>query len=82
LPLPDLRQKANLNLEKDQDYNQLIFAYENNYSEKERLPDNQALATEIAYDYLLLVVQSILQKLSEFPGHSGFEELFYALCPK
>ncbi len=69
LPLPNLRTKANLDLEKDADYSQLIWAYENNYSERENLPSSESLAEELAYEYLLLVVKSLLQNLSNFNCH-------------
>jgi len=69
LPLPNLRNKESLNLEKDADYRTLFFEYENNYSEEVNLPAPQALAEEIAYEYLLLVSKSILRNLSNFNCH-------------
>ena len=73
LPLPNLRQKANLNLAKDADYRTLIFEYENNYSEE--LPESETLAAEIAYEYLLLVVKSLLGRLKDFHCHLDFANL-------
>jgi len=69
LPLPNLRQKENLDLEKDADYRTLLFEFETNYSEAENLPEPEVLAEEIAYEYLLLVSKSILKTLSDFSCH-------------
>ena len=68
LPLPNLRVKKNLDLEKDADYRTLFFEYENNYSGRKNL-SSEVLAEEIAYEYLLLVVKSILKSLSNFNYH-------------
>jgi hypothetical protein len=68
LPLPNLRDKKNLDLEQDADYRTLLFEYENNYS-KSDLP-SQTLAEEVAYEYLLLVVKSLLRSLSNFDYHN------------
>jgi hypothetical protein len=68
LPLPNLRKKENLDLNKDADYRNLVFEYENNYSET-KLPDQAVLAEQIAYEYLLLVVKSLLKNLSDFNCH-------------
>ena len=69
LPLPNLRDKKNLDLAKDADYRTLLFAYENNYSQVENLPTAEILAEEIAYEYLLLVVKSLLQSCRNFNCH-------------
>ena len=76
LPLPNLRERSNLDLEKDADYRTLFFEFENNYSETENLPESTILAEEIAYEYLCLVVKSMLRRLSEFSCHLEFENLF------
>lgn len=69
LPLPNLRDKKNLDLEQDADYRNLVFEYENNYSEKENSLSSKILSEEIAYEYLLLVVKSLLRSLSNFNCH-------------
>jgi len=69
LPLPNLRDKKNFNLDRDADYQELLFAAENNYSGEERLPSSENLTEEIAYEYLLLVVKSLLRNLSDFNCH-------------
>lgn len=76
LPLPNLRDKKNLNLEKDADYRTLFFEYETNYSEEEKWPDSKSLAEQIAYEYLLLVVKSLLSRLSDFSCHLDFAGLY------
>jgi hypothetical protein len=73
LPLPNLRDKKNLDLEKDADYRTLLFEYETNYSERNN--SSEVLAEQIAYEYLVLVVKSLLGQLSDFSCHLGFEEL-------
>jgi hypothetical protein len=75
LPLPNLRDKKNLDLEKDADYRTLLFEAETNYAEVENLPSSEVLAEEIAYEYLLLVVKSLLRNLSDFSCHLDFENL-------
>jgi len=75
LPLPNLRDQKNLNLEKDADYRTLLFEFETNFSEEENMIGPQELAEQIAYEYLLLVVKSLLGSLSNFACHLGFEEL-------
>jgi len=69
LPLPNLRDKKNLDLDRDADYQEISFTYQNNYAEEKNLPSSENLAEEIAYEYLLLVVKSILRKLSDFSCH-------------
>ena len=69
LPLPNLRDKKNLDLEKDADYRTLLFEVETNYSQTDNLPPREVLAEEIAYEYLLLVVKSLLGSLSNFNYH-------------
>ena len=75
LPLPNLRDKKNFDLEKDADYRTLFFEYENNYSAEPNLPASEVLAEQIAYEYLLLVVKSILSRLSDFSCHLDFANL-------
>jgi hypothetical protein len=75
LPLPNLKDKKNLDLDRDRDYQEFFFTYEKNYSQVENYPSSEILAEEIAYEYLLLVVKSLLNKLSGFNCHLGFEEL-------
>ena len=75
LPLPNLRDRKNLDLEKDADYRTLFFEYENNYSEEPNLPASKTLAEPIAYEYLLLVVKSILSRLNDFSCHLDFANL-------
>ena len=67
LPLPNLRERKNLDLEQDADYRSLFFEYENNYSEINT--SSEILAEQIAYEYLLLVVKSLLRNLSDFSCH-------------
>jgi len=69
LPLPNLRDKKNLDLDRDADYQELFFAAETNYSEEKPLPSSDSLTEEIAYEYLLLVVKSLLRNLSDFNCH-------------
>lgn len=80
LPLPNLRDKKNLDLEKDADYRTLLFECENNYSGRESDLPSKTLAEEIAYEYLLLVVRSLLKNLSNFDYHipDYFTELTHA----
>lgn len=67
LPLPNLRKKENLDLEQDADYRTLLAEYENNYSTEP--VESQTLAEEIAYEYLFLVVKSLLNSLRDFDCH-------------
>jgi hypothetical protein len=69
LPLPNLREKKNFDLEKDADYCTLSFEYENNYSEMENLPSGEIIAKELAYEYLLIVVRSLIGSLKNFECH-------------
>jgi len=69
LPLPNLRVQKNLDLAQDADYRTLLFAAENNYSGKEADLPSQTLAEELAYEYLFLVVKSLLKSLSNFDCH-------------
>ena len=75
LPVPDLQKKENFTPRGDNDYCSLLIAYQNNYSEVENLPASETLAEELAYEYLLLVVKSLLSKLSDFSCHLDFSEL-------
>jgi len=69
LPLPNLRDKKNLDLAQDADYRTLLLETETNYSQVENLPTSEVLAEEIAYEYLFLVAKSILRSLSNFDYH-------------
>lgn len=69
LPLSNLRDQKNFDLAQDTDYTSLLAEYENNYSATENLPSSDSLAEEIAYEYLLLVVKSLLHGLSDFNCH-------------
>ncbi|CAI2162653.1 6806_t:CDS:2 [Funneliformis geosporum] len=69
LPLSNLRDKKNLDLEKDTDYRTLFFEYENNYSEEELLR-SETLAESIAYEYLLLVVKNKPKNKKNLPAKS------------
>jgi hypothetical protein len=75
LPLPNLRTKKNLDLEKDADYRTLLFEFETNFQYRKNIPNTEILAEQISYEYLLLVVKSLLGILSNFSCHLGFEEL-------
>jgi hypothetical protein len=77
LPLPNLRDKKNLDLDWDEDYQTIFFACENNYSGENKIPSSEKLVGEIAYEYLLLVAKSILNRLSDFSCHDPafFENL-------
>ena len=74
-PLSD----QNLDLEKDSDWNDLFAEYEINYSQENFSGevDGEAIAQEIAYEYLLLVVKSLLKNLSQFNCYDSdhFESL-------
>ena len=69
LPLPNLRKKENLNLDKDADYRTLLADYGDYYGKN--LPGAETLAEQIAYEYLLLTSKSILRTLSDFNCHSA-----------
>jgi len=69
LPLPDLHEKKNFDPEKDADYRNLLFEYENNYSEMENLPSSEVIAEEITYEYLLIVIRSLIRSLKNFVCH-------------
>ena len=75
LPLPNLRDKKNLDLAQDADYRTLLFETETNYSQADNLPTTEVLTEEMAYEYLLLVVKSLLSNLSDFNCHLDFENL-------
>jgi len=64
-----------LDLTQDADYRTLLWEYENNYSEEANLPTSKVLAEQIAYEYLLLVIKSLLKSLSSFSCHLDFEGL-------
>jgi hypothetical protein len=67
--LPNLREKKNFDPTEDADYRTLLTEYENNYAEVESLPNSEALAEEIAYEYLLLVIKSLIGSLRDLGCH-------------
>jgi hypothetical protein len=70
LKLPITNLNKNLDLEQDADYRNLLFEYETNYSEVANLPPGEILAEEIVYEYLLLVVKSLIGSLRNFECHN------------
>ena len=76
LPLPNLRDKKNFDLEEDADYRTILADYYDQYGAN--LPsDSQQISHEIAYEYLLEVSKSILGTLKSFACHDSeyFEDL-------
>ena len=57
----------NLDLEPDEDYRNLLSGYREQYSEN--LPESDLVASEITYEYLLLVSKSLLGSLKKFVCH-------------
>lgn len=76
LPLPNLRNKKIFNPNDDADYRTLGVEYENDYGED--LPSSEAASQGIAYEYLFLVVKSLINNLREFKCHKEeyLEKLF------
>ena len=78
LPLPNLRDRKNLDLEKDADYRSLLSDYQDQLADltpselKLRLKANhpEPLAESIAYEYFFLVIKSLVGRLREFGCHS------------
>jgi hypothetical protein len=65
LPLTNLNK--NLDLEQDEDYLALLPDYQAQYSES--FPEVDQVAHEIAYEYLLIVIKSLVGTLKEFTCH-------------
>jgi hypothetical protein len=66
LPLTNLSK--NLDLEQDEDYRTLLVGYRENYGDNPPF-DLEQVAHEIAYEYLLIVVKSLVGTLKEFTCH-------------
>jgi hypothetical protein len=65
LPLSNLTK--NLDLSQDEDYLALLPGYQAQYNES--LPESDQVAHEIAYEYLLIVIKSLVGTLKEFTCH-------------
>ena len=66
--MPNLREKKNFNPEEDADYRTLLADYQN--QDGESLPtDPDQTAHEITYEYLLIVIKSLVTTLKEFTCH-------------
>jgi hypothetical protein len=76
LPLANCRDKKIFNPNDDADYRTLGAEIENDYGDD--LPSQDQVSQEIAYEYLFLVVKSLLGKLKGFKCHQvkHFEKLF------
>ncbi|WNE40342.1 MAG: hypothetical protein GBAus27B_000409 [Mycoplasmataceae bacterium] len=68
LPLPNLREKDNFNLAKDNDYSIILRSARDYYYEEqteEILPDNpNSVAEKVAYEYLVVIIYSLTENLS------------------
>lgn len=78
LPLANCRDKKVFNPDDDADYRTLCADTENDYGAN--LPSKDQVSQEIAYEYLFLVVKSLLGKLRNFDCHQ--EKYFNELCQK
>ena len=67
LPLNNLSK--NLDLSQDEDYRALLPDYQAQYSES--LPESDLVASEIAYEYLLIVIKSLVRTLKTFACHQA-----------
>ena len=67
LPLTNLTK--NLDLEQDEDYLALLPGYQAQYNDD--LPEAEQVAHEIAYEYLLIVIKSLIGTLKEFTCHEA-----------
>ncbi len=76
LPLADCRDKKVFNPNDDADYRTISAEVENDYGAD--LPNQEKVSEEIAYEYLFLVVKSLLSELSQFNCHQAkyFNQLF------
>lgn len=75
LPLPNCRDKKIFNPNDDADYQNICAEVENDYGDE--LPNQDQVSEEIVYEYLFLVVKSLLGKLKDFSCHQ--EEHFTKL---
>ena len=66
LPLTNLSK--NLDLEQDKDYRTLLVDYRESYGDNSSF-DPEQVAYEIAYEYLLIVVKSLVKTLKTFTCH-------------
>ena len=57
----------NLALNEDRDYTDLLPSYQEQYQENQ--PETDLVASEIAYEYLLAVVKSLVRSLKNFVCH-------------
>ncbi|KLL03849.1 MAG: hypothetical protein MRERV_32c016 [Mycoplasmataceae bacterium RV_VA103A] len=67
LPLANCRDKKIFNPQDDSDYRTLCTDYENDYGPD--LPKLEKASEEIAYEYLFLVVKSLIGELKRFAVH-------------
>jgi hypothetical protein len=74
--LANCRSKKVFNPNDDADYRTIGADYENNYGDN--LPSLEKASQEMTYEYLFLVVKSLLEKLRIFNCHRKeyFNELF------
>jgi hypothetical protein len=78
LPLANCRDKKVFNPNDDADYRTLTAEMENDYGNN--LPSQEKVSQEIAYEYLFLVIKSLVGKLREFNCHK--ESYLMKLCQK
>jgi len=67
--LPNLREKKNFNPTDDADYRALLVDYQEQYNEN--LPEAEQVAHEITYEYLLMVIKSLVGTLKSFTCHEA-----------
>lgn len=67
MPLSNCRDKKIFNPDDDADYRTLCAEVENDYGDD--LPKKEEVSEEIAYEYLFLVIKSLLGKLRTFNCH-------------
>ncbi len=70
LPLPNLREKKNFNPEADADYRTIRADYQSQYGDNPPF-DPEEVAHEIAYEYLLIVIKSLVGTLKGFTCHEA-----------
>jgi hypothetical protein len=76
--LANCRDKKIFNPNDDADYRTLCAEIENDYGDD--LPKKEKVSEEIAYEYLFLVIKTLIGKLREFNCHK--EEYLMKLCQK